>query len=179
MMPKITYKGESDTVRIGRQSFKKGEAVEVTDENVLRKAVNNPFLEVSGYDPKPVTTTTVTVDNPNVDPKKQAKLEDGNPNARSGGIGTEEPLRVEQPAKLEGVYPDSRNKAGTGGSGVATTIEVDPDEFNDEPSVATPEPRLGSGSRATSEARVETETENASTTVRTSDGPHRGRPRTK
>lgn len=137
-MGTITYNGPEESVRLGGKTMKKGESVEFTDETILSKSVGNPFFEVSGYEPKPVKTVTTTVDNPNVDVSKQARLEEGQEtNKRPGGIGTQEPLKVEQPAEMHTTYPDSRNKADVGGSGVGPGIKVDPESFKDEPSAET------------------------------------------
>lgn len=128
-MAEITYRGPEKQVTWGGKVMKQGEAVEVANEDVLRKSVGNPFFEVSGYEPKPVKTTTTTVENPNIDPKNQARLAEGENTNRPSGIGTDEPLVVEQPAELSTVYPDTRNKAPTGGTGVGTGIRVDPESF--------------------------------------------------
>lgn len=137
-MGTITYNGPEESVRLGGKTLKKGESVEFEDDAVLAKSVGNPYFDVSGYEPKPITTTTTTVDNPNVDPSKQAKWKEGEDPNRRPGIGTVEPLAVEQEPELRTAYPDARNKADVGGEGVGPGIKVDPKAYlHDEPSDGT------------------------------------------
>jgi len=112
-MASVTYNGEEESVSVGGASFKKGESVEVNDQAILAKLFQNPFFEVSGYEPKPVTTTTTTVDNPNIDTSNQPGKEQANPNPTT--IGTTEDLAAGAPSQTAegptGVYPDDRYKA--------------------------------------------------------------------
>ncbi len=144
-MGKVTYNGPEAQVTWGGKVMKKGESVDVTNEDILKKAFANPMFEVSGYEPKPVTTTTTTVDNPNIDLKNQPKMKEGEDTNRTSGIGTDEPLVVEQPAEMNTVYPDTRNKAETGGSGVATSIRVDPASFEGTQAASDAAVRRGPG----------------------------------
>lgn len=62
-MAKITWLGEDEihgeqagpsfTTAFGKKKFPKGEAVEVTDPDVIRRAKGNPFFKVEGTPGRP------------------------------------------------------------------------------------------------------------------------------
>ena len=63
-MAKVTYLGEgeggSDTNEWRGVKFKKGEAVTVTDEEILKRAVTNSHFKVDGYEPPKAAPPTET-----------------------------------------------------------------------------------------------------------------------
>jgi len=64
-MAKVTYKGEEgapepEKVEAFRATFKPGEAVEITDPDLLAKARANPNFEVEGYEEIPPDRESAT-----------------------------------------------------------------------------------------------------------------------
>src|SRR5262245_25197073 len=93
-MAKVTYKGEEgapepEKVEAFRATFKPGEAVEITDPDLLAKARANPNFEVEGYEEIP----------PDREPavwRRPSELRPTDPVAKPG-----EPVRPNQPSATQ------------------------------------------------------------------------------
>lgn len=113
-MPTITWLGVGDdgpeeTTGFKNMVFKKGEAVECENEEVLKRAYGNQYFEVSGWEPKADAPTVDVTKDVTVKPPSQQTAQ--YPVPKHGDVKT---FEATVPNPPDPVIPPEPEKSGTG-----------------------------------------------------------------